>query len=292
MKGIILAGGSGTRLYPLTLFGGPKSLQRVYNKPIVMYTLCTLMLAGITEILIITTPGDLPEFERRIGDGSRWNIFIRYATQPTPAGLAQAFIIAEDVEFTRLEPCAMILGDNIFHGDGLATLLQEAAMISVGGTVFGYKVNDPRQYGVVEFDEHGQVLSVAEKPTEPKSPYALTGLYFFDHRAADFARRQKPSQRNELEITDLMQAYLDQGQLAVKLLGRGYAWFDTGTVDDMEEASGYVRAIERRQGWMIGNPDEVAWRMGFISNEDLLRFAHPIKKTEYGKYLLGIHNQG
>lgn len=290
MKGIILAGGTGSRLYPLTLYG-PKSLQRVYNKPIILYGLCTLMLAGINKILIITTPEDSPDFQRRIGNGGRWNISISYTAQAKPEGLAQAFIVAEDAGFSRHEPCAMILGDNIFHGDGLAAMLQEAAEITVGGTVFGYKVTDPRQYGVVEFDQSGRVLSIEEKPSHPKSPFALPGLYFFDRRVVEFARQQQPSARGELEITDLMQTYLEQGQLTVKILGRGHAWFDTGTIDDLEEADDYVKAIEHRQGWMLGNPDEVAWRMGFLNDERLFRLADPIRHTAYGQHLLGLLNE-
>lgn len=284
MKGIILAGGSGTRLYPLTLVTS-KQLLPVYDKPMIYYPLSTLMLAGIREILIISTPQDLPNFERLLGDGSQYGISLSYKVQPSPDGLAQAFLLGE--EFIGDDSCAMILGDNIFYGNGFGTLLREAAANAEQGraTIFGYYVNDPERFGIVEFDENGKVISVEEKPKQPKSNYCITGLYFYDRRAAEFAKKVKPSERGELEITDLNRLYLEDGTLNVKLMGRGFAWLDTGTMDSLVEASDFVRMIQKRQGIEISAPEEIAYVNRWISMEELLKSALRYGKSPYGEHL-------
>ena len=284
MKGIILAGGSGTRLYPLTMVTS-KQLLPVYDKPMIYYPLSTLMLAGIKEILIISTPQDLSNFERLLGDGSQYGISLSYKEQPSPDGLAQAFLIGE--EFIGNEPCAMVLGDNIFYGNGFGKLLREAVANGNEGkaTIFGYYVNDPERFGIVEFDESGKVISVEEKPKHPKSNYCITGLYFYDRRVAEYAKQVRPSERGELEITDLNHMYLEDGSLNVKLLGRGFAWLDTGTMDSLVEASDFVRMIQKRQGIEISAPEEIAYINGWISKETLLEAAERYGKSPYGEHL-------
>ena len=284
MKGIILAGGSGTRLYPLTMVTS-KQLLPIYDKPMIYYPLSTLMLAGIRDILIISTPTDLPNFERLLGDGSRYGINLSYKVQPSPDGLAQAFTLGE--EFIGDEPCAMVLGDNIFYGAGLGDHLKKAVEAAQNGqaTVFGYYVNDPERFGIVEFDEAGHVISVEEKPKQPKSNYAITGLYFYDKRVVELAKQVKPSARGELEITDLNRMYLEDGTLNVQLLGRGYAWLDTGTMDTLVEAAEFVQVIEQRQGIMISAPEEIAYRHGWITREELLKSADTYGKSPYGEHL-------
>ena len=284
MKGIILAGGSGTRLYPLTMVTS-KQLLPIYDKPMIYYPLSTLMLAGIRDILIISTPTDLPNFERLLGDGSHYGINLSYKVQPSPDGLAQAFTLGE--EFIGNEPCAMVLGDNIFYGAGLSERLKAAAEAAQNGraTVFGYYVNDPERFGIVEFDEAGHVITVEEKPKQPKSNYAITGLYFYDKRVVELAKQVKPSARGELEITDLNRMYLEDGTLNVQLLGRGYAWLDTGTMDTLVEAAEFVQVIEQRQGIMISAPEEIAYRHGWITREELLKSADTYGKSPYGDHL-------
>lgn len=285
MKGIILAGGSGTRLYPLTTVTS-KQLLPIYDKPMVYYPLSTLMLAGINDILIISTPNDLPNFKRLLGDGSRFGIKLEYKEQPSPDGLAQAFILGE--EFIGNDCCAMVLGDNIFYGAGLGVILDTAkrnAEENHRATVFGYHVEDPERFGIVEFDKTGKVLSVEEKPEKPKSPWAITGLYFYDNRCVEYAKKQKPSARGELEITDLNRVYLENGELDVKLLGRGYAWLDTGTMDSLIDAGDFVRTIQNQQGIRISAPEEIAYRKGWISKDKLIESAEKYGKSDYGKYL-------
>lgn len=282
MKGIILAGGSGTRLYPLTLVTS-KQLLPIYDKPMIFYPLSMLMLAGIKDILIISTPQDLPNFERLLGDGSRYGINLQYKVQPSPDGLAQAFIIGED--FINGDSCAMILGDNIFYGAGMRKQLQEAAQATSGATVFGYHVEDPERFGVVEFDENGLVKSIEEKPKHPKSNYAVTGLYFYDKDVCELAKKVTPSDRGELEITDLNKMYLERGDLRVKTLGRGYSWLDTGTVDSLNDASEFVRVIQTRSGIEISALEEIAYRNNWISKEQLLESAKLYGKSPYGKHL-------
>ena len=284
MKGIILAGGSGTRLYPLTMVTS-KQLLPIYDKPMIYYPLSTLMLAGIRDILIISTPTDLPNFERLLGDGSRYGVNLSYKVQPSPDGLAQAFTLGE--EFIGDESCAMVLGDNIFYGAGLGDHLKKAVEAAQNGqaTVFGYYVNDPERFGIVEFDNNWRVISVEEKPKQPKSNYAITGLYFYDKRVVDLAKQVKPSARGELEITDLNRMYLEDGTLNVQLLGRGYAWLDTGTMDTLVEAAEFVQVIEQRQGIMISAPEEIAYRHGWITREELLKSADTYGKSPYGEHL-------
>ena len=284
MKGIILAGGSGTRLYPLTMVTS-KQLLPIYDKPMIYYPLSTLMLAGIRDILIISTPTDLPNFERLLGDGSRYGVNLSYKVQPSPDGLAQAFTLGE--EFIGDEPCAMVLGDNIFYGAGLGDHLKKAVEAAQNGqaTVFGYYVNDPERFGIVEFDKAGHVISVEEKPKQPKSNYAITGLYFYDKRVVELAKQVKPSARGEMEITDLNRMYLEDGTLNVQLLGRGYAWLDTGTMDTLVEAAEFVQVIEQRQGIMISAPEEIAYRHGWITRDELLKSADTYGKSPYGEHL-------
>lgn len=284
MKGIILAGGSGTRLWPITMVTS-KQLLPVYDKPMIYYPLSVLMLAGIKDILIISTPHDLPNFEKLLGSGEQFGISLSYAVQPSPDGLAQAFLIGED--FIGNDNCAMILGDNIFYGSGLTNHLKEAVKNADKGiaTIFGYYVNDPERFGVVEFDEHGNVISVEEKPKHPKSNYCITGLYFYDNRVVNFAKQVKPSARGELEITDLNRLYLQDGSLQVRLLGRGYAWLDTGTVDSLVEASEFVKVLEKRQGIKIAALEEVAYKNGWIDKATLITAAERYGKSPYGEYL-------
>ncbi|MFJ2535347.1 glucose-1-phosphate thymidylyltransferase RfbA [Microbacterium maritypicum] len=288
MRGIILAGGTGSRLHPITL-GVSKQLVPVYDKPMIYYPLSTLILAGIRDILMITTPHDAESFQRLLGDGSKFGVSITYKTQPSPDGLAQAFILGE--EHIGDEPVALVLGDNIFYGQGMGTQLRQYTELE-GGVVFGYWVNDATAYGVVEFDRDGRVVSLEEKPAQPKSNYAVPGLYFYDNDVIEIAKALKPSPRGELEITDINREYLNRGKLKVQLLTRGTAWLDTGTFDSLAEATDFIRTVEKRQGLSIGCPEEVAWRMGFLSDDELRERAEPLRKSGYGEYLLKALQQG
>lgn len=284
-KGIILAGGSGSRLWPLTI-PVSKQLMPVYDKPMIYYPLSTLMLAGIRDILVITTPEDSESFKKLLKDGRQWGINISYAVQPKPEGLAQAFIIGED--FINGDPCALVLGDNIFYGSGLVNILQNASQIEKGAFIFGYPVTDPERYGVISFDNTGKVISLEEKPEKPKSKYAVPGIYFYDNQVVAIAKELTPSSRGELEITELNRCYLEKGELQVKIFGRGFAWFDTGTHSSLLDASNYVETIQKRQGTMVSCPEEIAWRMGYISDADLENESMNYLKSDYGKYLISL----
>jgi len=285
MKGIILAGGSGTRLYPLTQVMS-KQLMPVYDKPMIYYPLSTLMLAGIREILIISTPAHLPLFQQLLGDGSQWGLEFSYIEQPKPEGLAQAFILGR--EFIADEPVCLVLGDNLFYGHGFVDVLTQAAQLQEGALVFGYRVAEPQHYGVVEFDTTGRVISLEEKPTQPRSNYAVPGIYFYDVQAAALAATLKPSKRGELEITDLSREYLHRGQLRVELLGRGYAWLDTGTHEALHQASSFIQTLEHRQGFKVACVEEIAYHQGYIDAAQLYRLAQPLAKSSYGKYLMAL----